>query len=74
MMCASRLWVCAMDPLTQLYERLRATAPTAGFPAEPPSLEEWMKYWDDEQSEYVNLRTFEHWLSRAASTRRSSSM
>ena len=65
---------CAMDPLTQLYERLRATAPPSGFPANPPSLDEWMKYWDDEQSEFVNLRTFEHWLSRAASARQSPSM
>ena len=54
-----------MDPLTQLYERLRAQVPAGVVPEEPPSFEEWLKYWNDDQSDLVNLRTFEHWLSRA---------
>jgi hypothetical protein len=53
-----------MDPLTQLYERLRAEVPGASIPAEPPSFEDWMQYWNDEDSEIGNLRAFEHWLSR----------
>jgi hypothetical protein len=53
-----------MDPLTQLYERLRAQQPAGAALMEPPSFEEWLKYWDDEQSDLVNLRTFEHWLAR----------
>jgi hypothetical protein len=53
-----------MDPLTQLYQRLRSQAPGGHFPVEPPSFEEWMKYWNDDDSELGNLRTFEHWLSR----------
>ncbi len=59
-----------MDPLTQLYERLRAEAPSGLVAVEPPSFAEWMKYWNDEHSELGNLRTFEHWLSRAARKRR----
>jgi hypothetical protein len=53
-----------MDPLTQLYERLRADSSTGFAPIEPPSFDEWMKYWNDDDSELGNLRTFEHWLSR----------
>ena len=53
----------AVDPLTQLYERLR-TQQSGAAPVEPPSFEEWLRYWDDDQTDVVNLRTFEHWLSR----------
>lgn len=53
-----------MDPLTQLYERLRAESPGRFVPNDPPSFDEWMKYWNDDDSELGNLRTFEHWLSR----------
>lgn len=53
-----------MDPLTQLYERLRAEPLGGHMPAEPPSFDEWMKYWNDDDTELGNLRTFEHWLSR----------
>lgn len=53
-----------MDPLTQLYERLRACAPAGQIPPEPPSIEEWLQYWNDDDTELGNLRTFEHWLSR----------
>jgi hypothetical protein len=52
-----------MDPLTQLYERLRATAPRAALPIEPPCFDEWLKCWNDDDSEMSNLRAFEHWLS-----------
>ena len=53
-----------MDPLSQLYERLRAQVPRGHLPPEPPSFDDWMKYWNDDESELGNLRSFEHWLSR----------
>lgn len=52
-----------MDPLTQLYERLRAQAPAGSPLLEPPTYEQWLKYWDDEDTDIGNLRSFEHWLS-----------
>lgn len=55
-----------MDPLTQLYERLRAQAPARILPVEPPSIEEWLTYWNDDDTDLGNLRAFEHWLSRSA--------
>jgi hypothetical protein len=53
-----------MDPLTSLYERLRAHDPRATDAFEPPRLDEWLKFWNDEDTELGNLRSFEHWLSR----------
>jgi hypothetical protein len=60
-----------MDPLTQLYERFRAQTPGARFmPPEPPAVEAWLDYWNDDDSDLGNLRSFEHWLSHAAKPRR----
>ena len=56
-----------VDALTNLYERLRAQAP-AGTGVEPPSYEQWLQYWNDEETEIGNLRNFQHWLSRALNT------
>jgi hypothetical protein len=55
-----------MDPLTNLYQRLRESnrAPTS-IPAEPPRLEDWLRYWNDEDTDLGNLRNFEHWLARS---------
>lgn len=53
-----------MDALTNLYERLRAQA-EPGARVEPPSYDEWLKFWNDADSEICNLRNFQHWLSRA---------
>ena len=55
-----------MDPLTNLYERLRQIDGAAKIPAEPPQLEDWLRYWNDEDSDLGNLRNFEHWLARGA--------
>jgi hypothetical protein len=44
-----------MDPLTQLYQRLRT---------QWPAIEAWLEYWDDEDTDLGNLRTLEHWLSQ----------
>lgn len=53
-----------VDPVIQLYERLRARTTADQAQIEPPSLLEWMQYWNDDDSEIGNLRRFEHWLSR----------
>jgi hypothetical protein len=52
------------DPAMQLYARLRARETAGQAPADPPSLREWMQYWNDDDSAIGNLRTLEHWLSR----------
>lgn len=59
-----------MDPLTNLYERLRQQAALPAnqnriWPDEPPQLEDWLRYWNDEDTDLGNLRNFEHWMSRA---------
>lgn len=58
-----------MDPLTNLYTRLRdqlnGEPDCPPWSVEPPELEAWMSYWDDSDSTFGNLHRFEHWLSRA---------
>lgn len=61
-----------MDPLSSLYLRLHqqsrttlGASPDSPFP-DPPKLEDWLSYWDDNDTDLGNLRNFEHWLSRAA--------
>lgn len=63
-----------MDPLTNLYTRLREQrlqGPASGrtWPDEPPRLEDWLNYWNDDDTDLCNLRNFEHWLSRARTER-----
>jgi hypothetical protein len=53
-----------MDPLSNLYERLRQSASAPPVPVEPPMLEDWLRFWNDADTEVGNLRNFEHWLSR----------
>jgi hypothetical protein len=56
-----------MDPLTTLYERLRQSSDRhACVPDEPPRLEDWLRYWNDEDTDLGNLRNFEHWLAMSA--------
>ena len=60
-----------MDPLTTLYERLRQRA-GGNVPScleQPPLLEDWLRYWNDDDTELGNLRNFEHWLSRSSAVR-----
>jgi hypothetical protein len=53
-----------MDPLTNLYQRLRQSGcGRANIPTDPPALEDWLRYWNDEDTDLGNLRNFEHWLS-----------
>ena len=73
-----------MDPLTNLYDRLRQRAAQtatqaaagaaiganrngatrSGLPEEPPQLEDWLRFWNDEDTDLGNLRNFEHWMAR----------
>jgi len=56
-----------MDPLTNLYTQLRqrcgSDASGRRWPEEPPQLEEWLRCWNDDDTDLGNLRNFEHWLS-----------
>lgn len=58
-----------MDPLTSLYDRLRQRATTVAnatcLPEEPPLLQDWLRFWNDDDTDLGNLRNFEHWMSRA---------
>jgi hypothetical protein len=57
-----------MDPLTNLYDRLRQRAAAnkgAPWPEEPPRLQDWLRFWNDEDTDIGNLRNFEHWMSRS---------
>jgi hypothetical protein len=55
-----------MDPLTQMYERLRLQVPSAPTQAQadPSLIAAWLEYWNDDDTDLGNLRTFEHWLSQ----------
>ena len=37
--------------------------------AEPPQLEDWLRYWDDGDTDVGNLRNLEHWLTRTRTQR-----
>lgn len=67
-----------MDMLSAPYEELRqrltlaaVTVAQRSWPgesvtAEPaPQLEDWLRYWNDGDTDLGNLRNFEHWLSRS---------
>ena len=59
-----------MDPATQLSQRLKvyaATLAAAGSQqADDSSIEQWLGFWDEDDSTFGNLRNIEHWLSQAA--------
>jgi len=58
-----------MDPFTNLYDRLRQKAAgtgTTALPEEPPQLEDWLRFWNDEDTDLGNLRNFEHWMARSS--------
>jgi len=54
-----------MDPLTNLYDRLRQQSAGAAWPEEPPRLQDWLRFWNDEDTDLGNLRNFEHWIARS---------
>jgi len=63
-----------MDPATELSHRLKQYAATlvgaGGQQVDDHSIEEWLGFWNDEDSAYGNVRNIEHWLSQAAARRR----
>jgi hypothetical protein len=69
-----------MDAFTTLYERLRERARLAQsrqsrdsvqkLPTEPPALEDWLRYWNDGDTDLSNLRNLDHWLSRTRRERK----
>jgi hypothetical protein len=56
-----------MDPVNVLTQRLRHFADSlhavGGKEFVPPTLEEWLEFWDDDDSDVGNLRNLEHWLT-----------
>lgn len=61
-------------PYEQLRQRLTSAAthaaqrswPCESATAEPaPQLEDWLRYWNDGDTDLGNLRNLEHWLSRS---------
>jgi hypothetical protein len=59
-----------MDHATDISQRLKqyaATLSNAGAQvADDNSLEQWLGFWDEDDSVYGNVRNLEHWLSQAA--------
>jgi len=58
------------DSATQnFFERLRERhaqpAPESTCLPAVPDVQQWLHYWNDEESFAGNLRNFEHWLQRA---------
>lgn len=57
-----------MSTLFNLSNRLRELAerqvPASTVQFQPPSLEDWLRYWNDEDSELGNLRNLQYWLDR----------
>jgi hypothetical protein len=63
-----------MDSFTTLYEKLRERARLAQdtvqkLPADPPTLEDWLRYWNDSDTDLTNLRNLDHWMSRTRKAR-----
>ncbi len=36
---------------------------------DPPVLEQWLKFWDDSESDFGNLDNLEHWLKHSEAAR-----
>jgi hypothetical protein len=47
-----------------MYERLQLQVPGTKAPTDPSLIEAWLDYWNDDDTDLGNLRTFEHWLSQ----------
>ena len=56
-----------MNPSPTLYERLRQRGDRRLLfrVEQPPLLEDWLRYWNDSDTDLVDLRNFGHWLNRA---------
>ena len=58
-----------MDQATQLGQRLKQYATTLAScgrsSVDEYEVEQWLGFWDDEESTYGNVRNIEHWLMQA---------
>lgn len=58
-----------MDHATEISQRLKAYAATltdaATHALDDNALEQWLGFWDEDDSVYGNVRNLEHWLARA---------
>ena len=55
-----------VNSFTNFAEQLRAIRDTQDAGAVSiPDLQQWMQYWNDEESDAANLRNIRHWISRA---------
>jgi hypothetical protein len=58
-----------MDHATEISQRLKAYAATLTDAAtnalDDNALEQWLGFWDEDDSIYGNVRNLEHWLTRA---------
>jgi hypothetical protein len=65
-----------MDHATEISQRLKEYATTlsnaSAQVADDNSLEQWLGFWDEDDSVYGNVRNLEHWLAQATRKRRSS--
>jgi hypothetical protein len=63
-----------MDAVNVLTQRLRHFADclqaSGARDFVPPTLEQWLEFWDDDDTEIGNLRNLEHWLSANTARRR----
>ena len=63
-----------MDPVYALNQRLRYFAEclrnAEAKDCVPPSMEEWLEFWNDDDTDLGNLRNLEHWLSAAKAQRK----
>ena len=60
-----------MDILCSLSTRLRELSRSQGTgdaEFEPPMLEDWLRFWNDDDSDLGNLRNLEHWLQKGRRT------
>jgi hypothetical protein len=54
----------ALDTTATFHSWLRRS-----MHGEPPQLEDWLRYWDDGDTDVGNLRNLEHWLTRTRTVR-----
>jgi hypothetical protein len=62
----------AVDPVHALSQRLKQFSDyvrATGAPVSPPSVEDWLQHWNDDDTTVGNLQSFDHWLTLARRSR-----
>lgn len=58
-----------MDPVHALSQRLKQFSDylqaTGGRNLPPPTVEDWLQFWNDDDTTVGNLQHIDHWLSLA---------